>query len=44
LLALNPSESAITFSIARQNQYATYTLQPGAVVTFHWPPKSRIRH
>ncbi len=44
LLALNPSESAMTFSIAWQSQYATYTLQPGAVVTFHWPPKSRTRH
>ncbi len=44
LLALNPSESAITFSITWQSQYATYTLQPGAVVTFHWPPKSRTRH
>jgi glucosylceramidase len=41
LLALNPSESAITFSIAWQGQYATYTLQPGAVVTFHLSPKSR---
>ena len=41
LLALNPSESAMTFSIAWQSQYATYTLQPGAVVTFHWPPKSQ---
>jgi glucosylceramidase len=44
LLALNPSESAITFSIAWQSQYATYTLQSGAVVTFRWPPKSRTRH
>jgi glucosylceramidase len=44
LLALNPSESAITFSIAWQSQYATYTLQPGAVVTFHWSPKLRTRH
>jgi len=44
LLALNPSESAITFSIAWQSQYATYTLQPHAVATFHWPPKSRTRH
>jgi glucosylceramidase len=44
LLALNPSESAITFSIAWQSQYAAYTLQPGAVVTFYWPPKSRTRH
>jgi glucosylceramidase len=39
LLGLNPSESALTFSIAWQSQYATYTLQPGAVVTFHWPQK-----
>jgi glucosylceramidase len=44
LLALNPGESAITFSIAWQSQYATYTLPPGAVVTFHWPRKSRTRH
>src|SRR5882762_569295 len=44
LLALNPSESAITFSIAWQSLYATYTLQPGAVATFRWPPKSRTRH
>ena len=44
LLALNPSESAITFSIAWQSQYTAYTLQPGAVVTFYWPPKSRTRH
>jgi glucosylceramidase len=44
LLTLNPSERAITFSIAWQSQYARYTLQPGAVVTFHWPPKSRTRH
>ncbi len=44
LLALNPSESAITFSIAWQSQYATYALEPGAVVTFHWPTKSRTRH
>lgn len=41
LLALNPGESAITFSIAWQSQYATYTLQPGAVVTFRWPQKSQ---
>jgi len=41
LLALNPSESAITFGIAWQSQYATYMLQPGAVVTFHWSPKLR---
>ena len=41
LLALNPTGSAIAFSIAWKSQYATYTLQPGAVVTFHWPPKSR---
>ena len=41
LLALNPTGSAISFSIAWKGQYATYTLQPGAVVTFHWPPKSR---
>src|SRR6267154_4573481 len=41
LLALNPSGSAIAFSIAWKSQYAAYTLQPGAVVTFHWPPKSR---
>ncbi len=39
LLALNPTGSAIAFSIAWKSQYATYTLQPGAVVTFHWPPK-----
>jgi glucosylceramidase len=44
LLALNPSERAIAFSIAWQSQYATYTLQPGAVVTFQWPPKSRPSH
>ena len=44
LLALNPSESAIIFSVAWQSEYATYTLQPRAVVTFHWPPKSRTRH
>ncbi len=44
LLALNPSGSAITLSIAWQSQYATYTLQPGAVVTFHWLPKLRKRH
>jgi len=44
LLTLNPSESAITFSIAWQSLYATYTLQPGAVATFRWPPKSRTRH
>jgi len=44
LASAQSSESAITFSIAWQSQYATYTLQPGAVVTFHWPPKSRIRH
>src|SRR6267143_66317 len=44
LLALNPSESAITFGIAWQSQYATYMLQPGAVVTFHWSPKLRTRH
>jgi len=44
LLALNPSESATTLSIAWQGQYATYTLQPGAVVTFHWQQKSRTRH
>src|SRR5260221_7145570 len=43
LLALNPSGSAITLSIAWQSQYATYTLQPGAVVTFHWLPKLRTR-
>jgi len=41
LLALNPTGSAIAFSIAWKSQYATYTLQPGAVVTFHWPSKSR---
>jgi len=44
LLVLNPSESAITFGIVWQSQYATYMLQPGAVVTFHWPPISRTRH
>jgi glucosylceramidase len=44
LLGLNPSESAITFSIAWQSQYATYALPPGAVVTFHWPRQSRTRH
>src|SRR6266849_2922967 len=44
LLALNPSESAIIFSVAWHSEYATYTLQPRAVVTFHWPPKSRTRH
>jgi len=44
LLALNPSGSAITLSIAWQSQYATYTLQPGVVVTFHWSPKLGTPH
>ncbi len=43
-LALNPGESAVTFSIAWQGQYATYVLQPGAVTTFHWSPKSKTGH
>jgi glucosylceramidase len=39
LLVLNSSESAITFNIAWQSRFATYTLPPGAVVTFRWPQK-----
>jgi len=43
LLVLNPATTAITFTFAWQGQSATYALQPGAVVTFHWSPKSRAR-
>jgi glucosylceramidase len=39
-LALNPGDVPITFSICWQGQYATYTLAPGAVVTFRWLTKS----
>src|SRR4029077_15097101 len=41
LLALTPSESAVTFSIAWHDQYATYSLPPRAAVTFQWTPKSK---
>jgi glucosylceramidase len=41
LLVLNPAATPVSFNIAWQGQYATYTLQPGAVVTCHWPPESR---
>ena len=43
LLALNPGGIAITFCIAWHGKCATYVLQPGAVVTFHWSPKSQAR-
>ncbi len=43
LLVLNPATTAITFNFAWQGQSATYALQPGAVVTFHWSAKSRPR-
>jgi glucosylceramidase len=43
LLVLNPAPTAIAFNFAWQGQSATYALQPGAVVTFHWSAKSRAR-
>jgi len=44
LLALNPSENAVSFSISWQDQSATYSLPPATVVTFHWQPKSKASH
>ncbi len=43
LLVLNPAATPISFNIAWQGQYATYTLQPSTVVTFRWSAKSRAR-
>jgi glucosylceramidase len=44
LLALNPADTPVSFNIAWQGQYASYTVAPSAVVTFRWPAKSKLAH
>ena len=44
LLVLNSGATPSSFNIAWQGQYAPYTLESGAVVTFSWSAKSERRH
>lgn len=41
LVALNTTATPVTFSVAWQGQYVTYTLPPSTVVTLRWSAKSR---
>jgi glucosylceramidase len=44
LLVLNPGDSAATFNIAWQDEYAACSIPPHAVITFYWQSKSQTRH
>jgi glucosylceramidase len=43
LVALNTAATPVTFNVAWQGQYASYTLPPSTVVTLRWSGKSRAR-